>query len=118
MGVGGKVERERKWREHVRAWRKCGLSQADYCRRHALQQADFSWWKSEIARRDERASLGAAMPAFVPVHVGLPQAASYAFELELRGGRVLRFDSRIDPAALNAVVRALETVAQPGNGLC
>ena len=116
MGVDAKVERERVWREHVRAWQKSGLSQAAYCRRHALQQADFSWWKSEIGRRDELTSM-AAEPAFVPVNVGLPQTAAYAFELELCGGRVLRFDARIDPAALNAVVRVLES-AQPGTGSC
>ena len=118
MGGDAKVERERKWREHVRAWRKSGLSQAAYCRRHALQQADFSWWKSQIARRDERASMSSAEPAFVPVHVGLAQTASYAFELELRGGRVLRFDARVDSSSLKAFALALEALPQPGTGSC
>jgi len=51
----------------VRAWQKSGLSQAGYCRQQALQQADFSWWKSQIAQRDERASMSSAEPTFVQV---------------------------------------------------
>ena len=113
MGGEAKSERERKWREHVRAWRKSGLSQAEYCRQHGLMPHDFSWWKGEIARRDSRA------PAFVPVQVALPQTAPYAFELELSGGRVLRFDAGVDPMALNTVVRVLEgAVPQSGVESC
>ena len=116
MGGDAKVERERKWREHVGAWQKSGLSQAAYCRQHGLMQHDFSWWKGEIARRDPRAS--AVVPTFVPVRMALPQPASYAFELELGGGRVLRFDARVDPSSLKAFALALEAgVSQPRAGL-
>ncbi len=104
MGVDAKVEREQKWRGHVLAWGKSGLSQAAYCRQQGLTQNDFSWWKREIARR-------AAAPAFVPVQMELRQTESYAFELELRGGRVLRFDACVDPAVLGAVARVLEAGA-------
>ena len=110
MEYDPKMERERKWREHLAAWQKSGLSQAAYCRQHGLTQNDFSWWKREIARRGQ-GTLRMA-PAFVPVHVTLPPTlpptSSYAFELELRGGRVLRFDARVDAAALNSIVRVLE----------
>lgn len=123
MVVDAKFERERKWREHVRAWRKSGQSQAAYCRQHGLMQYDFSWWKGKIARRDSRAS--AAMPTFVPVRMALPQTASYAFELKFSDGRVLRFDARVDPAALKAIALALEAAVpppkaglNPGTGSC
>jgi len=117
MGGDTKVVRERKWREHVTLWRKSGLSQAEYCRQHGLKPPDFSWWKNELARRDSRAA--AAQPAFVPVHMALPQTASYAFELELRGGRVLRFDARADPAVLKAFALALDAAdLKPGSGSC
>lgn len=99
----GKIEREQRWRGHLAAWRKSGASQAEYCRRHGLTQNDFSWWKREIARRTV-----AAAPTFVPVSIAARPNNSYAFELALRGGRVLRFDGRVDPEALSAVVRALE----------
>ena len=99
----GKVERERRWRGHLAAWQKSGASQSEYCHRHGLTQNDFSWWKREIARRTV-----AAAPTFVPVSIVAASSNPYAFEVSLRGGRVLRFDGLVDPAALSAVVRALE----------
>ena len=103
MGGDAKVERERKWRGHLAAWRKGGLSQAAYCRQHGLTQNDFSWWKREIARRSV-----AAAPTFVPVNIAPPPRNPYGFEVSLLGGRVLRFDGCVDPAVLSAVVRVLE----------
>ena len=100
-----KVERERKWREHLTAWTHSGLSQAAYCRQHALMQSDFSWWKREIIRRDQGAS---SPPALVPVQVALAPVESHGIELLLSGGRTLRFDARVDPAALGRIVRVLE----------
>jgi len=117
MGGDAKIERERRWRGHLLAWHASGLSQAAYCRREKLTENDFSWWKRQIVLRDR---LGAtAAPAFVPVRIAPPQSLPFAFEVSLRSGRVLRFDSRIDPATLDAVVRVLETaVPQPGDGPC
>ena len=108
MGGGAKVEREWKWRGHLAAWGKSGLSQAAYCRQHGLTQNDFSWWKRRIAGRAV-----ASAHAFMPVHIAAPPRNPYSFEVSLRGGRVLRFDGRVDPAALNAVVRVLEAEADP-----
>ena len=108
MGGDAKVERERKWRERLVAWGESGLSQAAYCRQHGLTQHGFSWWKREIARRGV-----ARAHAFVPVHVAPPPLNPYDFEVSLRGGRVLRFEGRVDPAALKAVVRVLEAQADP-----
>ena len=109
MDGDAKVERERKWRGHLAAWQTSGLSQAAYCRQHGLTQNDFSWWKRELARRDRSARLAA--PTFVPVCVTPEQTAPCAFELSLQGGRVLRFDGRVDVTALSRVVRALEAAA-------
>jgi transposase len=118
MAIELKSEREGQWRGHLAAWQRSGSSQAAYCRQHGLAQADFSWWKGEIARRDTRTA--AAAPAFVPVSVmSMPQVAPYSFELSLRGGRVLRFDQRVDAAALGAVLRVLEAaVPRPGELSC
>lgn len=72
-GVGGQAawerrqrDREARWRAHVKAWRVGGGSQAEYCGRHGLAPADFSWWKHELARRDGRAAVS-ERPAFVPL---------------------------------------------------
>ena len=106
MGCDPKIERERKWRGHLAAWKTGGLSQAAYCRQHGLAQHDFSWWKRTIVQRDKRAISSA--PAFVPVRLTAVPAPCYPFELEVHGGRVLRFDARADPATLRALLAALE----------
>ena len=114
MDGDAKTERVRRWRGHLAAWRTSGLSQAAYCRQHGLTQNDFSWWKREIGRRAV-----AAAPAFVPVSIAHPPGNSYTFEVSLRSGRVLRFDGRVEPAELGAVVRALEEAGlKPGDGSC
>ena len=113
MDGDAKSKRERRWRGHLRAWAGSGLSQAAYCRREGLTANDFSWWKREIARRDR--STAKSAPTFVPVLVAPPPPMAYSFELSLQSGRVLRFDGRVDAAALGAVVRALEALA-PGAG--
>lgn len=112
MGSDPKIERERRWRGHLTSWKGGGLSQAAYCRRHGLTQNDFSWWKRELARRDARlATTAAVTPSFVPVRMAGLQTQMYAFELALRGGRVLRFEAKVDLAALGTVVRELERCA-------
>ena len=105
MDGNAKGERERNWRGHLAARQKSGLSQAAYCRQHGLTQNDFSWWKREIARRDAQTAVPAA--SFVPVCVTGMHVPGYPFELELRGGRVLRFDARADMTVLRSVLVAL-----------
>jgi len=109
MAIESKIEREQRWRGHLAGWKSSGLSQAAYCRRERLTQNDFSWWKRELARREERLALSA--PAFVPVRMSALQTQGYPFELALRGGRVLRFDADVDTGALSRVVRELERCA-------
>lgn len=66
--------REEGWCKHLKAWRGSGLSQAEYCRRSGMAAADFSWWKFELARRDQaRRPKQAKTAGFVPVR--LPVAA-------------------------------------------
>jgi len=105
MANDSKSAAERRWRGRLAAWKASGLSQAAYCRRAGLAANDFSRWKHEIARRDQRS---APTPTFLPVQIAQPFTA-YAFEVALHGGRLLRFDGRIDLATLSAVVHKLES---------
>jgi hypothetical protein len=63
-------EKERFWRKNLALLTESGLGQAEFCRRHDLNQNTLSWWKREINRRDEtKSTTGArAKPIpFVPV---------------------------------------------------
>jgi hypothetical protein len=106
MGDQVRSAAERRWRGHLTAWRNSGLNQAAYCRREGLVANDFSRWKGELAHRDALAAKMA--PTFIPVQVAAASEPSYAFEVALRGGRVLRFGARVELATLDALARALE----------
>ena len=52
----GLVEEEDKagyWRRQIRAWRRCGGTQVDFCRRHGLSKHKFIYWKSKLAEAGE-----------------------------------------------------------------
>ncbi|NOI36784.1 hypothetical protein F0250_23230 [Vibrio cyclitrophicus] len=36
------------WLNHVNAWQRSNVSQAQYCRAHDINQAQFSYWKRKL----------------------------------------------------------------------
>jgi hypothetical protein len=36
------------WQRHIDAWQSNDISQAQYCRTHDLEQAQFSYWKRKL----------------------------------------------------------------------
>ena len=120
-------EREARWRGHLRAWQRGGGSQAEYCRRHGLLPADFSYWKHELARRDRRngesagkaellgaGALTQAKAPFVPVMLKpekmLGGAAEYDCELVLANGRRLRIGPAVTVERVIELAAALESL--------
>jgi len=93
--TGRDREKEAGWRRMIRGQAGSGVSIRAWCRRHALRESAFYWWRTQLARRDaealaparegksrpaplvpdrgvESASTrrkSAALPAFVPVRV-------------------------------------------------
>jgi hypothetical protein len=115
------------WQALLATWRRSGLSQAEFCRRHELAPGTFAWWKHTL-RREAAAQGGAkrpapartvVAPAFVPVRVVAapptpprPSApADAVLEIVLARGRLVRVRGRVDAPWLAAVVAALETPA-------
>jgi hypothetical protein len=70
-------DREQQWRDRVAAWKVSGLKQAAFCREQKLSPADLSWWKHELARRDQALKTEIspvlkptkARRAFIPVRI-------------------------------------------------
>lgn len=119
MGMQTKLElssaREARWRKHLGTWRASGVSQAAYCRQHGLAPADFSWWKHELVRRDNRAAKRSqrgieARPQFVPLSIAAGQTRSEC-ELLLRNGRRLQIGSGAEPRWVAELAAALESGA-------
>ena len=46
------------WRKVLARYAASNLSQADFCRQEGLNPNNLSWWKREIAKRDESARSG------------------------------------------------------------
>lgn len=40
--------KQRFWQTHIRAWKKSGLSQNEYCRRNTLRANQFCYWKKKL----------------------------------------------------------------------
>jgi hypothetical protein len=130
-------KREQFWRDALARFGGSGLSVREFCRREKFGEPLFYAWRRTIAERDraapprgvraalrKRSSLPRSRPAggprgrpapaaFLPVnpegapsHEPAPWAANIS--LELRGGRLLRFDDSLSAQRLAEFVRALE----------
>ena len=84
------ARRERKkeafWRQTIRRQLRSGISIRAWCRRHALRESSFYWWRTQLARRDAKA------PAFVPVRVTADRSATDAFDLPAGIGPASRIE--------------------------
>lgn len=48
MGRQGNAEKHRFWSTQLHAWRKSGLTQAEFCRRQGIRRRLFCWWKRRL----------------------------------------------------------------------
>jgi hypothetical protein len=93
--------RRASWIAHVKSWRDGDLTQADYCRRHALNCKTLAAWI-------KRCNPKPANPSLTLVPVTVAQSAAVG-ELLLRhaSGWQLALPSSIDPAWLAGLLRGL-----------
>ena len=95
--------RRASWTAHVKSWRDSGLTQAAYCRRHALNCKTFAAW----LKRGNATTTPANLPlTLVPITVSQPTAGG---ELLLRhaSGWQLALPSAIEPAWLASLLRGM-----------
>lgn len=70
------------WLNHIAQWQTSKLSQASYCRQHALQPDQFSYWKRKFLAKGEPV---ASQPktGFAQVQVAAPVARPASPSLSL-----------------------------------
>ena len=109
---------ERQWRGRVRKYAKSGLSIREFCERESLVQHQFSWWRSELKRRDahqprrrksqlakrRKRQNARGVASFVPVHVEPSSPIEVVLDQRLRIAVAPGFDAQL----LADVVHALE----------
>ena len=104
------------WRDTLAAFAASGQSVASFCQERGLKQATFYSRRLRLAKIDQQGTSPTAAgprstPAFVPVMVEPRAIVEESFQVELRGGRVLRLPASMPAARLAEVVHALEGLA-------
>jgi hypothetical protein len=84
-----------------------------FCEERGLKKPTFYAWRLKLAEHDQQRTLTTAgprstQPAFVPVVVEPGAMVEESFQVELRGGRVLRLPASMPAARLAEVLHALE----------
>jgi hypothetical protein len=96
------------------AFAASGQSVASFCQERGLKQATFYSRRLRLDKIDQqRTSPTAArprstQPAFVPVMVEPRAIVDESYQVDLRGGRVLRLPASMPAARLAEVLHALE----------
>ena len=122
---GGKQRdpaREKFWRRTVRRQQRSGLAVRDFCLHEGLKDGAFRWWRQELVRRDQQASVASrreqvgkpteSAPAFLAVLMTDVDASSprqsATIEIVLTNGPIVRVPSGFDPSTLGRVLAVLE----------
>ena len=99
------VSKSEFWSGHMEAWKSSGLTQAAYCRRHALRLPSFGYWRRVLGRLPTRSSL----PALVPILVGEPEPVVESIEVRLPTGVQVRLPVGLASPRWLPTVQALLT---------
>lgn len=96
----------RHWQAHLKAWKKSGLSGAEYCRQHNLSYYAFIYWKKKAARRKSPVHF-APVPA---LRVAEASGRQHAAGLKVELGPDLKIEvyDHFSPATLSRLVEALK----------
>jgi transposase len=125
-------ERRRRWSEEsklqiLREAVTSGLSVAEVARRHDVVPQQIYIWRRQLLAKVKAESGRSASPRFLPVAVvsetevpETPRGERTAekprgtvrqarIEIRCKGGRVLKVEAGIDPSALQALIRSVES---------
>ena len=115
------VTLEQAWRKRMRQYERSGLTIQAFCDREGLVAHQFSWWRSELKRRDAKSQADSRSPkkrgrprkvgqdaGFIPVQLESPSTSS-AVEVVLDQPPRIRVSSGFDAELLREVVRVLES---------
>lgn len=63
------TQKQQRWANHISTWQQSNMSQADYCRQHNINQADFYRWKSKLSKLSIDKSFASESESFVSLEV-------------------------------------------------
>jgi hypothetical protein len=127
--MGRDLALEQAWRKRMREYARSGLTIRQFCEQEGLVAHQFSWWRSELNRRDAKStsmvnrasnrkstqrtkpdnqSLAKTSQRFVPVEIKPSPRDEASIEIILDQPPRLRVSSGFDAELLREVVGVLE----------
>ncbi len=79
-------ERAKYWQRMLAAWKKSGLTQAEFCRRRGLKAVTFAWWKRQLVGTTNRGSRGRGPRRNPSKGPGKPSFVEVALPREVAAG--------------------------------
>jgi hypothetical protein len=101
--------KRRFWRQHIERWKRSGLKQSVYCRRHELKLHCFTYWRKKVRR--------AAQAPVSLVELRLPSVATTEaivttghrpLRLMVSSNHCVELERDFDPVALRQLLKVLE----------
>ncbi len=103
---GSGLRQKRKfWQAHVKAWKKSGLSQAEYCRRQSLDAHRLGYWVKKSATADRPLAL---------VEVSIPKMSAcnhHTLKLVVDNRHQLEIADHFSAETLEQVLLVLRKIA-------
>jgi len=106
-----KVNRGRDyWEKQVKAWRRSGRTQREYCKSKKLSLFSLQSWSRKFPEKSskEPVTKRRSSATFMPLNI-TSTTGSHDFSLELTNGRKLSFSATIETSKITEVIQALET---------
>ncbi|MDD4336633.1 MAG: helix-turn-helix domain-containing protein [Firmicutes bacterium] len=99
------AELERVWKDRVEEFKACGLSQAEWCRRHGLRPKRLSYWFGKFQKADMQPEEEAQ---WLQVEMGGPEVPTSVIEIKI-GKALIEVTPGFDSELLAKVVQTLAT---------
>ncbi len=99
------VSKSEFWSGHMAAWKSSGLTQAAYCRRHALSLPSFGYWRRVLSRP----ALVSSSLSLVPILIGEPESVAESIEVRLPNGLQVLLPVGMTAARWRPMVQVLLT---------
>lgn len=96
-------EKIRYWRRRIASWRKSGMTQAGYCKKHGLKWHRFHYWHRKLEQSGPPGPL-----VQVPLRLSqITQPPSRPLVVEVKGRYRIEVPRGFDPVTLSQLVRTL-----------
>jgi len=105
----GKTLNQRRWQAHVQAFRRSGLSRAEYCRQHNLSYHALTYWQRKLFTSEPAQECSLVPVSIQPLPAAKNKGANMAsLRVILPGGCTIEVSDDFSPATLSRLLTTLE----------